>query len=126
MGQTRILPKNEVLRITGVSGKQYKTIQWHGAQIVIRQFLDMSNFIATVHAIIDDCSDPDGNISKELIDFATKLHIIAAYSFVELPDDLEQLYYITYASDLYEVIVKNANSSQIEAIINTAQSYMRR
>ena len=119
VGQTKVLSKNEVLRVTGVSGKQYKTIQWHTVQIVVRPLLNMEEYIKTVRAIVVDCMSKDGEIAIELLDFSTRLHIIAAYAFVELPDDMEQLYYVVYQSDLYDTVLKVANRAQIDAIIKT-------
>lgn len=124
VAHVKSLSKNDVLRITGVSGKQYKTVRWHDAQIVIKPILDMRSFIDTVRLILAECTAPDGSISKELIDFSTRVHIIAAYSFVEMPDDLDQVYYIVYQSDLYDMILKTANSAQINAIIRTVQSFI--
>ena len=49
MGQTKILPKNEVLRVTGISGKQYKSVPWHSAQIIIKPLLTMPEYVDTVH-----------------------------------------------------------------------------
>lgn len=116
MGQTKILPKNEVLRITGVSGKQYKTVQWHSSQIVMKPLLNMEEYINTVKNIVADCADANGDVAIELLDFSIRVHIISAYAFVELPEDINQLYYIAYQSDLYDTTVGVANKAQVESI----------
>lgn len=121
MGQTKTLSKKELLRITGVAGKQYKSISWHSSQLIIKPLLTLPEYVDTVHRIICDCTGSDGTIAKELLDYSIRLHVIAAYSFVEVPEDLEQAYYIAYQSDLYDTVVKNVNAAQIDAIKKSVQ-----
>ena len=122
MGQVKKISKNELQRIAGVSGKQYKTIQWHNNSLILKQFLDINTYIETVNSIIEDCKAPDGTIIASLVPFSTRLHIIMSYSFVELPDAFDELYYVVYNSDLYDVVCKNVNQPQIDSIINSVNT----
>ena len=126
MGQTKVLSKGILTRLAGVSGKQNITVSWHTASFIMKTFLTANEYMDTVFSILDDCKAPDGSIAQELLDFSTRLHIITAYAFVEFPEDMEQIYYIVYNSDLYDTVLKHANSAQVESIITTVQRYASR
>lgn len=117
MGAIKILSANDVKRIAGISGKQYKKVQWHSAEIIVRPFLTIDEYIEVIKQIMRDCRDPDGNIVPELIDFAIRINIICAYASIELPEDMKDCYYIIYASDLYETILSSISKCQVKSII---------
>lgn len=116
MGTTKTLSTNELKRITGVSQKQYKQVPWHTTTVVIKRLLTINEYMDTIQGIIKDCRTPDDGIAIELLDFATRINIISAYAFVELPKNIDELYYIVYASDLYDLVCSVANTSQIDSI----------
>lgn len=126
MGAVRKLTENDLKRVVGISGKQYKTVQWHTSELVIKQILTVEEYMATVNNILHDCKAPNSDdVAVELIDFAIKANIISAYSFVELPKDINSMYYIVYASDLYETVLSQANKKQIESIIDSVMLYLK-
>lgn len=126
MAPPRKLTQVDLQQAVGISQKQYKTVQWHSKQLVLKQFLPVQDYMTVVHDILRDCQPPDGGeIALELIDFAIRSNIIAAYAFVELPEDVNKLYYIVYASDLYDVVLANANKKQIDAIIRSVMFYLK-
>ena len=112
------------MRVTGVSQKQFKTIHWHTATIVVKQILPIDEYIETIHKIITDCRTKEDNVAVELLDFSIRANIVSSYAFIELPDDIEELYYVLYASDLYNVICSNINRCQVDSIINTVRTIL--
>lgn len=126
MGNIRVLSANDLMRITGVKGKQYKDVQWHTDHVIMKHTLDASEFISVIMDTVKDCKSPDGRLAPELMDFAVRVNVIASYAFVELPEDAGALFYIAYASDLYDTIRKNANTSQIDAIMEAVRTYILR
>lgn len=119
MGQTPKVTASTLKRIAGVSGKQYKKVTWHSTTLTIKQTLTIKEYIDTVHSIIQSCMTPEETCAVELLDFAIRLNIISSYAFVELPESLEDMFYIVYSSDLYETVCKNVNNSQVASIKDT-------
>ena len=119
MGQTPKVTASTLKRIAGVSGKQYKKVTWHSATITVKQSLTVKEYIDTIHSIIQSCMTPDETCAVELLDFAIRSNVISSYAFVELPESLEDMFYIVYCSDLYETICRNSNSIQIDSIKET-------
>ena len=119
MVSVRKLPLNDVLRTIDFSGKENKSVEWHSHKITIRPFLPIKEFLNTVRDILKDCRTPDDKVALELLDYSIRSNIIAAYALVELPKDFDELYYIVYNSDLYDLVLENSNKAQIESIINT-------
>lgn len=125
MGAVKILSENNIKRITGISGKQYKKVAWHTSEIIVKQILTLSEYMAVVNSILSDCQAPGGSIALELADFAIRANIISAYGFVQMPEDIETLFYIVYASDLYETICSAVNKAQLEAIKQSVIMYLK-
>ena len=124
MATVSTLSKAALMRTVGVTAKQNKKVVWRTNSIVVRQILSAKEFIDTVQNILHDCSSDDGSLSPELLDFAIRVNVIAAYAYVELPSDFDELYYAVYASDLYETVYKNTNSAQIDAIRQAVKIYI--
>lgn len=125
MGSVKTLPLSSVRRITGVSYKQNKKITWHTEEIIVKNMLSMDEFVDVVRKIIGDCMSKDGDIAIELIDFSIKVNIISYYSFVELPDDINELYSIVYSSDLFTTICNSVNAAQIDSIYKTVNNMIK-
>ncbi len=125
MGTVKTLSVNEVRRITGLSGKQYKKVVWHTSEIIVKQILTIKEYMDVVHNILNSCQDPEGNAAPELLDFAIRINIISAYGFVQMPEDIDTLYYVAYASDLYDTICSAINKGQLEAIKQSVMLYIK-
>ena len=119
MGSIPTVTANTLKRIAGVSGKQNKKVTWHSSTIVVKQLLPMDEFVRTVREIIHSCISPNGGFAIELLDFVMRVKIISSYAYVELPKELDDVYYVIYASDLFETVCSNINQAQLEAIKNT-------
>ena len=81
----------------------------------------MEEYIDTVMSIINSCQRDDGSVSTELLDFSFRVNIVNAYAYVSLPEELEDLYYLMYSSDLYDFICENVNNAQLNAIRQSAE-----
>lgn len=125
MSAVKILSENNVKRITGISGKQYKKVMWHTSEIIVKQILTISEYMSVVNNILKDCQAPDGSIVPELSDFAIRANIISAYGFIQMPEDIETLFYVVYSSDLYETICSAVNKAQLEAIKQSVILYLK-
>lgn len=125
MGTVKTLSENDIKRITGISEKHYKKVVWHTSEIIVKQILTISEYMTVVNSILSDCQAPDGSMALELADFAIRANIISAYGFVQMPEDIETLFYIVYASDLYETICSAVNKAQLEAIKQFVMLYFK-
>ena len=121
MSEIHRLSVNNLMRVVGLSGARNKKVQWHSSEITIRQLLTIQEFIELVRKILDDCRTPDGGIAIELIDFSTRVNIISAYAYVDLPENSEKLYYVVYGSDLYDKVCSVANKAQLESIAQSVR-----
>ena len=101
-----------------------KVVDWHGLQLEVRPIITAKEYMSLVHSIVDDCKAPDEGCAVELVDFAIKANIIATYTNVELPNDLQDLYNVVYASDLYDIVCTVVKQSQIEAIYRAVNLYI--
>lgn len=124
MGQPKTLSANELSRVVGVWGKQYQTVQWHSAQLVVKHSLSINDYIGLVRGIVRDCRPNGGEAAYELFDFSVRLNTVLYYAFVELPEDIERTFYILYNSDLFDVVCKYANTKQIDAAKSSAREIL--
>ena len=126
MGDIKALTANDLIRVTGVKGKQYQRVPWHTETVIMRHTIDASEFMAVVLDTVKDCKSPEGVIAPELVDFAFRVNVVSAYAAVELPEDGMMLYYIMYASDLYDTVCRYANKAQIDAAKEAVMMYAGR
>lgn len=119
------LTEYELKQLSGVSDEKNATILWRDTAISIKRIITFKEYIELIQKTLHDCQSPESNIALELIDFAIRVNVIAYYTFVELPRDIEVLYYIAYNSGLYEIIYENSNKAQIESIKSTILLYLR-
>ena len=116
---------NTLMQVTGVSGKQYKKVRWHDRELSIRQMLSVEEYVQTVQNILKDCSDGNQALVPELADFAIRKNIVSSYAFIDLPEDINNMYYVLYASDVYDLVCSVGNEDQIESIIRSVMLYMK-
>ena len=115
---------DEIKRIIGFSGNMYKRVKWHDSEIVVKTYLSPKDYYDTIQSIINNCTDENGFILIEFVDFAIRSNIIASYALIELPAKLDELFYTVYCSDLYDVVFESSNRNQIESIFRTVRTYI--
>ena len=123
MSNIGIVSSEEAIRITGMVSKRYKKVIWHSANIVVKYSLNFIEYVDIYNSIVEGCESPDGEFVPALIDFSIRMNIISFYSNVELPEDPEKLFDVAYSSDLFEIVYKNANTKQIDAIIDSVYKF---
>lgn len=123
MSAEKTLSLNDIKRIVGVPHEQIKKVFWHNKEISILKSLSFKQYIRTIQSILRDCKNDDGYIIPELVDFATRANVIAAYALIEQPEVIDDLYYLVYSSDLYDFIYKNVNQRQVDAIFDAIKIY---
>lgn len=113
------LSKSNLFRITGITGKQYKKIPWHDTFVYVKSIIPFSEMIGMVEYIVNSCLSKDGLFMPEFLDFSLRVCVLNYYSLVELPESIEDKFYIVYQSDIYDTVIKHINKGQIESIKNS-------
>lgn len=114
------LPVESVRRITssasGLRRDRHKKITWHTSELYVRTFLPYSEYQQLISNIVNGCITKSGDIVFDAVDFSIRLNIVMSYALVDLPEDIEELYYIVYESDLYDTVCSFINKGQIESV----------
>ena len=79
--------------------------------------LPKENADALPYAILEKCKDENGKIRYENLDVVMRSAIVAAYTNMELPETRDELYILVNHTDIFSVILKNANTAQLNTII---------
>lgn len=108
-----------------LASKRPKKVIWHTIDITIKYSISLDEYLSLTTAIINSCTDGDGNCALAFIDFATRANIVQAYTNLSLPDNLSALYQVLYSTDLYETVYKNANMAQIDSIVDLVKSLIK-
>lgn len=122
MGSQKVVSSAELMRIAGTQDKQTRIYQWHSTSIVLKKLLTIEEYLCCVNNIIKYCEDSEGGFAIELLDFSLRVNIVMAYANVTLPENIDELYYLMYSSDLYETVCNAVNRAQIEAILRVVSS----
>ena len=117
------LPVSKVRSVVGQRRVKYRKIVWHTSELYIKTFLSLKEYSELTESIIQYCCVDMGEPAYEMVDFALRINIIASYAVIELPTDIEELYYVAYESDLYDVVCANVNNAQINSVISFVNQY---
>lgn len=113
-----VLKVKDVMKL-GLRGmKESVDYNWHGKMISIKYMISKEEVFEMMRRIEKMCLKEDGNISTEFLDFAIKTGIVTYYALIELPMDVDDLYKLIYHSDIYDVVLANANKKQIESVVH--------
>ena len=119
---------SDVVMSVGMRGyKEYVDYNWHGKMIKIKYLLNREDEIELIHSIIDCCTaeDEEEYVIPEFVDLATRANIVSVYANVNLPENIDEQQRLLYYSDIYEVVIKHANSAQIVNIIDMVKQYTK-
>ena len=85
-------------------------------KVLVRPLLDLNTFASAVESAVSSCFDEDNKYVPWMRDVAFAHAIIAAYSNLELPSNLYDVFDLINGTDLYIQIGKAANQNQFEML----------
>ena len=112
-----ILKASDVIKFGMRGYKETIDYNWHGRMITIKYLLPRNEVLEIIGNIREMCTTPNGDFAREFLDFAVKLNIVLFYALIELPSNIDEVYKLLYHSDLYSVILSNANKNQVDSIL---------
>lgn len=81
--------------------------------IQVRPVVDLSTFASAVENAAASCFDEDGKYVPWMRDIAFGYSVIAAYTNVEIPDDLNDLFALLTGTDIYYNVVNAIDENQL-------------
>lgn len=94
-------------------GKTYK-FKWRGLDVIVKKLLSPPELLSFYKDVLDLCSvGDDGSIVEPMLDLSFRIGVIKSYTNIELPKDINEINYILYETDLFDVVVSQINQSQI-------------
>lgn len=114
--------KNSVRINKPVNVRNEHTTLWNGNRITVKRLLAVEEFSEAVFAIVSKCIDDDRRrVYVEMFNIAFMSTVITSYTNVELPTDINDINYLLYETNLYDVVEGLANKKQIADIMNCAR-----
>lgn len=93
-------------------------ISWAGLNIVVKQHLSLSEVAKFVDVCVKACFDSeDGKFTPEAKDPAIRSCIVAFYTNITLPENIESQYELIYHSYILDTIIKEIDRNQLDAIL---------
>lgn len=123
MGAIHKLSEESLLKTCALPNQRTKDITWRKQLITVKERLPLQEYLNIVNHILRDCKSEDGQLAFEIVDFALRLNVIGAYTFIDLPKDINKLYDIIYFTDLYDAIAQEISQIQLNNIIETIFNY---
>lgn len=95
-------------------------VEWLGYTIHVKRFLDFMDMMGFVNGVAAGCfAKSDNSYMPEARDFFFRCHIVEYYTNIELPDNLEEKNQLVYGTNIIEVILRNVDMGQFQAIIDS-------
>ena len=113
-----VLSAKDLMRFGMRNYKEVVDYNWHGKIIKIKYMLSREEMLNLIHDIENMCITESGNFIPGLLDFSIRLNVVSNYAYVELPDNMDDIYNVLYHSDIYDAVASNINQSQKNAILN--------
>jgi len=118
------IDSGKVMKVGMKGYKEIVDINWHGLIIHIKTLLSRREEEELIFSILECCRLGDKDeLLYEFLDLSIRANIVAFYTDVELPLDINEQHKLLYYSDIFDVVAKNANSDQIDAVINIVKFY---
>ena len=110
--------KDNVLKIVENEVVKNNTtdVEWRGETIKVNYMIDFYMAEAIVDSVVAGCFDADGMYNPNNMELALRSLIVMAYTDVELPDDNTAKYAFLFGTDIFQIVVENANSDQLGEI----------
>lgn len=94
-------------------------IDWKGLTIHVTHFLTLQDMVDFVNGVTAGCfAKSDNSYMPEVRDFFFRCNIVAQYTNIELPDDLEEKNQLIYGTDLIDTVLAYVDRAQFHAIID--------
>ena len=90
------------------------TFDWHGQDLVIRKTITFSEMQALVKTVSTKCFDAsNGEYLSELRDFLTDMLVVAFYTNVRMPQNVEKQYRMLRQTELTKLVYDNISDDQV-------------
>lgn len=111
---------NNALQISPVK------VDWHGVELEIKPILSFYEMIGFVNLVAECCFSSDTNeYLPEMKDFGINCGILALYTNLELPDDIEDRYEYVLRCDAFSLILEVIDEIQFKQIITAIDAKIK-
>ena len=111
--------KISITKMEDIAKDVYKndvSFEWNGITVECVKTIPLSDMLLFVRGCVDSCFNEDGEYIPEALRFAFDSNIIAHYTNIKLPENLERSYMILNNTDIVEQVANHINTQQVEAI----------
>ncbi len=99
----------------------HNTFEWcNGVTVDVVHSVPFATELAIIEAMVQSCFDEDGNYFPVLADMMYRHEVIAKYTNIELPEDVEVCYALFYNTDLWLRVSEYIDDVQLRNIQNAA------
>lgn len=114
----QIITAEEMAELTLERFPNFLTVDFYGYELHIMYLVPYRVLVTLTQKIADNCFDEDGNYLPETLDYSVRATVVATYTNVQLPDDIEEQYYMLYATDLWQTVIDSISAEQFSIIQN--------
>ena len=84
--------------------------------VLVRPFLDLNTFASAVESAVSSCFDGAGRYISWMKDIAFMHAVVAAYTNIELPTDLHDVFELLTGAKLYKEVINAIDSFQFKML----------
>lgn len=98
---------------------------WNGLEISVKRYIPYESLVAGCMAISNACFGEDGTYIPEAKDVSIRMLVIAMYTNLSLPLNLEKRYDMACFSGVFETILPAISRYQYEQIVDSVNERIR-
>lgn len=112
--------------IANIDKRNTMTSKWRGVDVAFRKLLTFTEYVDLVRNVIEMCTDTNGvDIHTEMVEFAFRLNVLAFFTDIALPDNIEDQFRYVFWTDIYKFVTEHVDSGQLETLRQTIDWIIR-
>ena len=92
------------------------TVEWRGVEITVRRIIPIEWMSEIVKRVENSCFSDDGEFTPETMEFGIRVCVIAAYTNIDIPLDMELQNRLVFGTDLWDAVVPAISGTQLQEI----------
>lgn len=99
-------------------GSNTVTVQWGGADVVIKKQLSLKDMLTFASNVSDSCFSDEYGFMPEMLDFAIRSNVLEMYANFNLPNNIEKRFELLYRTDAFDMVMENIDRHQFDTLID--------
>ena len=92
---------------------EYDSFEWRGVTVTVAHTVPFATALTIIEAVAQSCFDEEGEYYPILANMMFRHEVIAKYTNIEVPEDVEECYALFYNTGLWDEVIERISDEQL-------------